>query len=69
MQAIATKGWSASNPELAGWLKNFTLSSDQIASMMVKIQDAGKGNEQAGAKQWIVENQQVVDAWFTESAG
>ena len=69
MLAIATKGWSASNPELAGWLKNFTLSSDQIASMMVKIQDAGKGNEQAGAKQWIAENQQVVDAWFTESAG
>jgi glycine betaine/proline transport system substrate-binding protein len=69
MQAIATKGWSDSNPELAGWLKNFTLSSDQIASMMVKIQDAGKGNEQAGAKQWIAENQQVVDAWFTESAG
>ena len=69
MQAIATKGWSDSNPELAGWFKNFTLSSDQIAAMMVMIQDAGQGNEQAGAKQWIDENQQVVDAWFTESAG
>jgi glycine betaine/proline transport system substrate-binding protein len=65
MKAVATKGWSASNPELAGWLKNFKLSSDQIASMMVKLQDAGKGNEQAGAKQWISENQQVVDAWFS----
>jgi glycine betaine/proline transport system substrate-binding protein len=64
LQAVATKGWSAENPELAGWLKKFTLTPDQIAGMMVKIQDAGKGNEQAGAKQWISENQQVVDAWF-----
>jgi glycine betaine/proline transport system substrate-binding protein len=69
MQVIATKGWSASNPEVAGWLKNFKLSSDQIASMMVKIQDAGKGNEQAGAKQWIAENQDVVNAWFTAPSG
>jgi glycine betaine/proline transport system substrate-binding protein len=68
MQAIATKGWSADHPELAGWLKNFKLSSDQIAALMVKIQDAGKGNEQAGAKQWISENQQVVDAWFNGTA-
>src|SRR3954453_14434161 len=67
MEVIATKGFSDSNPEVAGWLKNFKLTSDQIADMMVKIQDAGKGNEQAGAKQWISENQQVVDAWFATS--
>jgi glycine betaine/proline transport system substrate-binding protein len=69
MQVIATKGWSAGNPEVAGWLKNFKLSSDQIASMMVRIQDAGKGNEQAGAKQWIAENQDVVNSWFTTPSG
>jgi glycine betaine/proline transport system substrate-binding protein len=69
MQVIATKGWSAGNPEVAGWLKNFKLSSDQIASMMVRIQDAGKGNEQAGAKQWIAENQDVVNSWFTAPSG
>ncbi len=65
IQIIATKGWSASNPELAGWLKNFKLTPEQISSMMVKIQDAGQGNEQAAVKEWIAENQQVVDAWFT----
>ena len=26
MQIIATKGWSAANPEVAGWLKNFKIS-------------------------------------------
>jgi glycine betaine/proline transport system substrate-binding protein len=69
MQIIATKGWSAKHSELAGWLKNFKLSSDQIAGLMVKIQDAGKGHEQAGAKQWIAENQKVVNAWFNGGAG
>ncbi len=69
MQVIATKGWSASNPELAGWLKNFKLSPEQTADLMVKIQDAGQGNEQAGAKQWIAENEQVVDAWFNGATG
>jgi glycine betaine/proline transport system substrate-binding protein len=64
MQAIATKGWSASNPELAGWLKNFRFTNEQLSSLMLKIQDAGKGKEQEAAKQWIAENQQVVDAWF-----
>jgi glycine betaine/proline transport system substrate-binding protein len=68
LQVIATKGWSAGHPELAGWMKNFKLSSDQTAALMLKIQDAGKGNEQVGAKQWISENQQVVDAWFSGTA-
>jgi glycine betaine/proline transport system substrate-binding protein len=65
MQIIATKGWSAANPEAAGWLKNFKITSEQLSSLMLKIQDAGKGQEQAAAKQWISENQQVVDAWFS----
>ena len=68
MQAIATKGWSADNPELAGWLKNFEFSNEQLASLMLMIQDAGEGKEQEAAKQWIGENQQVVDAWFNAPA-
>lgn len=64
MQAIATKGWSADNPELAGWLKNFRFTNEQLSSLMLKIQDGGKGKEQEAAKQWIAENQSVVDPWF-----
>jgi glycine betaine/proline transport system substrate-binding protein len=65
IQAIATKGFGASHPELAGWMKNFKLTPDQLGSLMLKVQEGGKGNEQAAAKQWITENQQVVDGWFT----
>jgi ABC-type proline/glycine betaine transport system substrate-binding protein len=32
---------------------------------MLKIQNGGKGQEQATAKQWAADNKQVVDAWFS----
>jgi glycine betaine/proline transport system substrate-binding protein len=68
MQIVATKGWSADNPEVAGWLKNFKISPKQLADLMLKIQQGGKGKEQATAKQWITANQKVVDTWFTGAA-
>jgi glycine betaine/proline transport system substrate-binding protein len=69
MQIIATKGWSAANPEVAGWLKNFKMTPEQLSDLMLKIQEAGKGNEQATAKKWIADNQQVVDSWLKGTAG
>jgi glycine betaine/proline transport system substrate-binding protein len=68
LAVVATKGWSAKNPEVAGWLKNFKISPEQLADLMLKIQQGGKGKEQAIAKQWIAANQKVVDAWFTGAA-
>ena len=62
MQIVATKGWSAANPEVAGWLKNFKITPEQLSDLMLKIQNGGKGKEQATAKQWAADNKQVVDA-------
>lgn len=69
MQIIATKGFGAANPEVAGWLKNFKITSEQLSSLMLKIQEAGKGQEQTATKAWITENQQVVDSWFSGTTG
>jgi glycine betaine/proline transport system substrate-binding protein len=68
LAVIATKGWSAKNPEVAGWLKNFKISPEQLADLMLKIKQGGKGKEQAVVKQWIAANQKVVDAWFAGTA-
>ena len=57
MQIVATKGWSAANPEVAGWLKNFKITPEQLSSLMLDIQTAGKGKEQETAKAWIAKNQ------------
>jgi glycine betaine/proline transport system substrate-binding protein len=64
MQIVATKGWSAANPEVAGWLKNFKITPEQLSSLMLDIQNAGKGKEQETAKAWIAKNQQLVDSWL-----
>lgn len=67
LQVIATKGFGADNPEIAGWLAKFSLTPEQLADLMFAIQEAGQGNEQAAAKQWISDNQQLVDPWFAGS--
>jgi len=69
MQIVATKGWGEANPEVAGWLKNFKITPEQLSDLMLKIQTGGKGQEQATAKQWAADNKAVVDAWFAGSTG
>ena len=64
MQIIATKGWGAANPEVAGWLKNFKITPEQLSSLMLDIQNAGKGKELETAKAWIAKNQALVDSWL-----
>jgi glycine betaine/proline transport system substrate-binding protein len=65
MEIVATKGWGAANPEVNGWLKNFKITPEQLSSLMLKLQDGGKGQEQAATKEWIAENKAVTDAWFS----
>ena len=69
MQIVATKGFGAANPEVNGWLKNFKITPEQLSDLMLKIQTAGKGQEEAAAKQWAADNKAVVDAWFAAPTG
>lgn len=64
VQAIAPKGFAADHAELAGWLKNFKLTSDQLGSLELLIQKKGTGHEQEAAKEWINENKTLVDSWL-----
>lgn len=67
LQVIATKGFGEKNPEVAGWMKNFKLTQDQLSSLTLALHNAGKGKEQAAAKEWLAQNKQVADAWFAAS--
>ncbi len=69
MQIVATKGWGEANPEVNGWLKNFTITPEQLSDLMLTIQNGGKGQELATARQWAADNQAVVDPWFAGAAG
>lgn len=65
IQPIAAKGFADSHPELAGWLAKFKLTSDQLGSLELLMQDRGQGNEQQAAKEWIDQNRQLVDSWLS----
>ncbi|GAB3283776.1 glycine betaine ABC transporter substrate-binding protein [Kineosporia babensis] len=68
LTAIAGKGFSQAQPEVAGWLKNFTIDEDKSAELMAAIQDAGTGNALEGTKEWVADNKAITDAWFTSAA-
>ncbi len=64
IRGVATKGFSADQAEIAGWMKKFKLTPDQLGSAMLAIREGGEGNEQESIKKWIADNKEVVDAWF-----
>ncbi|MBT0771576.1 glycine betaine ABC transporter substrate-binding protein [Kineosporia sp. J2-2] len=67
LTTVATKGFSEANPEVAGWLKNYSIEDDVLATLMSQIQAAGSGSEADVAQQWAQDNADVTDAWFGES--
>ncbi|MFJ9176563.1 glycine betaine ABC transporter substrate-binding protein [Streptomyces sp. NPDC102360] len=64
VQMVASKGYSKANPEVAGWLKNFHLTSSQLGSLELLLQKKGTGHEQEAAKEWMADNKQLVDSWL-----
>jgi glycine betaine/proline transport system substrate-binding protein len=50
-------------PELAQFLKNFRLTDDQLANLLVKVNDSDKEVMEV-ARQWMLDNEEVVAAWI-----
>ncbi|WP_442262541.1 glycine betaine ABC transporter substrate-binding protein [Tissierella sp.] len=51
-------------PEVAAFLENYVLSTEELSSVMLEIQE-GKDPEDA-AKDFIEENRELVDSWIPE---
>ncbi|WP_405847026.1 ABC transporter permease/substrate binding protein [Streptomyces niveus] len=60
---LARKGFSADNPGVAKWLKNFEMTEDQLTSLEAEIQGAGKGKEQEAVRAWLKDNPELADKW------
>ncbi|MFI9627831.1 ABC transporter permease/substrate binding protein [Streptomyces sp. NPDC052042] len=63
VHTLARKGFSADNPEVSAWLKNFKMSEDELTSLEAEIQKAGSGNEQAAVRTWLKTRPGAVDQW------
>ncbi|MGW0735600.1 glycine betaine ABC transporter substrate-binding protein [Streptomyces sp. NPDC002851] len=65
IQAVASKGFTDEHPEVAKWLKKFKLTSNQLGNLELLLQEKGSGQEEEAAKEWIAQNESVVNAWFS----
>ena len=61
IHTVAHKGFAQKDPLVAGWLRSFHLSEDQLTSLENSIQEAGQGHEAAGVKAWLDDNPKMVD--------
>lgn len=63
IQTVARKGFTKDHARVAGWLKNFHLTSDQLGKLELLIRKKGTGKEQQAAKEWMKANKKLVASW------
>ncbi|MFG3359379.1 ABC transporter permease/substrate binding protein [Streptomyces griseofuscus] len=63
VHTLSRKGFAGDNPQVADWLKNFSMTEKQLTGLEAKIQGAGKGEEQDAVRSWLRANPGLVDKW------
>ncbi|MDZ7718417.1 MAG: glycine betaine ABC transporter substrate-binding protein [Balneolaceae bacterium] len=54
-------------PELAAFLKNMKFTEDQLADLMVQVQESDE-NVSAVTEQWMNQNEELIESWIPEGA-
>lgn len=60
--ALGRLGIEEDHPEFSAFIKNFSLSEDQLNGLMSMINDSGEEPYKV-AQKWVEENSDVVDKW------
>lgn len=63
VHTLARKGFAADNPEVGTWLKNFSMTEEQLTGLEAQIQKSGKGAEQDAVRGWLGQHPDMVDRW------
>ncbi|MFF2022674.1 ABC transporter permease/substrate binding protein [Streptomyces sp. NPDC058171] len=63
VHTLSRDGFTADHPEAGRWLKDFTMTEEQLTSLEADIQKAGKGKEQAAVRGWLDERPDLLDTW------
>ncbi|MEU9923453.1 ABC transporter permease/substrate binding protein [Streptomyces griseoluteus] len=63
VHTLARKGFSKDNPEVAKWLKDFSMTEKQLTGLEARIQKAGKGKEQDAVRAWLEEHPGLAHTW------
>ncbi|MCL8012435.1 ABC transporter permease/substrate binding protein [Streptomyces sp. AS02] len=63
VHTLARKGFAADNPEVGKWLKDFSMTEQQLTGLESQITKAGKGKEQDAVRTWLKRNPGLLDEW------
>ncbi|MBD0837947.1 ABC transporter permease/substrate binding protein [Streptomyces sp. TRM68416] len=61
VHTVARKGFAEQNPVVGQWLKDFTMTEEQLTGLESEINKAGKGKQQDAVRAWLKDNPGVVD--------
>ncbi|MBB5120613.1 glycine/betaine ABC transporter permease [Streptomyces eurocidicus] len=53
IHTVAKKDFAQDFPKVTGWLKNFRMSEEELASLEAELQAGGKGREKQSARHWL----------------
>lgn len=68
LHVLGREGFSEDYPELTGWLENFEMPDEALASLeQLVLNDYDEGEEQEAVEEWLSdpENQALVDGWMS----
>ncbi|WP_031486700.1 ABC transporter permease/substrate binding protein [Streptomyces bicolor] len=63
VHTLARKGFAEDNPEVGEWLKDFSMTEEQLTGLESQITKAGKGKEQDAVRTWLKQNPGLLDKW------
>ncbi|MBL1107579.1 ABC transporter permease/substrate binding protein [Streptomyces sp. 5-8] len=63
VHTLARKGFAADNPQVGRWLKDFSMTEEQLTGLEAQIQKSGKGGEQDAVRTWLRQHPGLVDKW------
>ncbi|ASU60827.1 MULTISPECIES: glycine betaine ABC transporter substrate-binding protein [Nocardiopsis] len=61
IHAVGRDGFGEEYPELTGWLENFQLSDDELATLEVQTLQEHQDDPEAGARAWLAENPEFLE--------
>ncbi|MER7170724.1 glycine betaine ABC transporter substrate-binding protein, partial [Streptomyces mesophilus] len=61
IHVMGKKDFAKDFPELNGWLKNFKMTEEELASLEVEIQKGDPKNQKESARRWLDAHPEMLD--------
>ncbi|MFE6483844.1 ABC transporter permease/substrate binding protein [Streptomyces sp. NPDC057757] len=61
IRTISSRKFPEQYPQLTEWIKNFTMSEDELGSLEAEIKDRGQGQEEDAVAAWLKEHPDMVE--------